>query len=828
MVSRLTKGKALPFRKRVRSGGYIDQEDARMIFFYIGLSLLCASTMAYEIVLTRLLSTVCWYYLAFVSISMAMFGMTAGALVVKMLPGWFHNKDAWMRLVQATFAMALAMPVSLVVMLAIPLEVSLAVQTLFSFLLFSAVIAAPFFFSGIAVCLCLTQMPFPVGRIYSADLIGASLGSLAAVGLLKTIDAPSGMILIGAILSLSTAAFSAHFGEAAYRRRAYILGLVLVVLAGVNASTLHGIQPIWSKGAVDRRTNIAGELWNPISKVRAYQMVVKEPMMWGPSPTMPPIKVEEIALNIDNDAGTQIAHFQGDLGPFSYLRYDVTALGAELRSGGAAAIIGVGGGRDVLNAAVNGFKPIVGIEVNSAIVAMDTKKFASFSGFDKIPGFELHTDEGRSYLTRSGEKFDLIQASLVDTWAATSAGALTLAENSLYTVDGWRIFYEHLKPGGIITFSRWYSGPEVYQTYRLFSVAYATLLSERVADPSQNIALVGSDKVATIIVSNQALTKTDLVRLRKIVDEMKFELLFAPDEKTQIPQLRNISSRRTIADLNKLRDEGDVDLSPVFDSSPYFFNAIRFSKIPHLIRSGGHGDNLRALLVVFLFMIAALILVVLVILLPLRQWAKGHEGAAPSKSGIVYFIAIGMGFMLTEMAMMQQLSVFLGHPIYALVVVLAGLVLFTGIGSLVSDHLPVAKQIAVRAPAATVGLIIVLYALTVIGVTQRNASVGLWERALVSLEVVAPCGFLMGFCFPIGLRWLTALKQGDNLPWMWALNGAAATLGSFAAILISMERNITTCALAAAACYFVAAVSVTGTPERVSGEKSSLHSLAGS
>jgi hypothetical protein len=149
-------------------------------------------------------------------------------------------------------------------------------------------------------------------------------------------------------------------------------------------------------------------------------------------------------------------------------------------------------------------------------------------------------------------------------------------------------------------------------------------------------------------------------------------------------------------------------------------------------------------------------------------------------------------------------------------VVLAGLILFTGIGSLVSDGLPVADKISVRAPASAVGVIIVLYSLTVIGIIHRTVLVGLWERALVSLAVVAPCGFLTGFCFPIGLRWLTALRQQDNLPWMWALNGAAATLGSFVAILISMQRNITTCALTAAACYFVAAISVTGNPVRMS------------
>src|SRR5258708_14393035 len=108
---------------------------------------------------------------------------------------------------------------------------------------------------------------------------------------------------------------------------------------------------------------------------------------------------------------------------------------------------------------------IVGIEVNSAIVDMTSRKFDSYSGFSKIPGFELHNDEGRSYLTRSGERFDLIQASLVDTWAATSAGAMTLSWNALYTRDGLHVFFDHLKPGGVITFSRWFSGSMTNQTY---------------------------------------------------------------------------------------------------------------------------------------------------------------------------------------------------------------------------------------------------------------------------------------------------------------------------------------------------------------------------
>ncbi len=492
--------------------------------FLLGLFPLCAGTLMYEVVLTRLLSVTSWYYLAFVSVSMAMFGMTAGALSIQLRPDWFTEGQIRRRLAQSALAAAVSMPLSLLTMLAIPLDISLALQTVFSFLLFSAVISVPFFFSGVAVCISLTRSPFAMGRVYFTDLAGASFGCLASVLVMNLIDAPSAIFVISAVLFLSAAAYGAYAGEDLIRRRSLYGAAAMLVFGVANASTLYGIQPIWAKGAIDHRAGILAEQWNPISRVRAMRPAIGGPKMWGPSPIMPVINnVEEIRLAIDSDAGTPITRFNGDLKMLDYLRYDVTSVGARLVgarmiTGGACAIIGVGGGRDVLNCAASGFSRIVGIEVNSAMVNLTSRRFEWFSGFTKIPGFELHNDEGRSYLTRSGERFDLIQASLVDTWAATSAGAMTLSENALYTVDGWKIFYEHLKPGGVITFSRWYYGPERPETFRLYAVARAMLMTEGVSDPEARLVLIRSGDVATLLVSNQPFPARDLQKLKSIVD----------------------------------------------------------------------------------------------------------------------------------------------------------------------------------------------------------------------------------------------------------------------------------------------------------------------
>ena len=779
-----------------------------MLTFFLGLSLVCAGTLMYEVVLTRLLSVLCWYYLAFVAISMAMFGMTAGALLVQLRPKWFEPMELSKRLAQTAFALAVSMPLALVMMLAVPLEFSYAVETFFSFLLFSTIIAVPFFFSGVVVCLSLTRTGFPVGRVYFADLLGAGAGCFASVLLLKIVDAPSAIFVISAILFFAAVCYADYASSRSLRHKSYAGAIAMLVVAGLNSSTAHGIQPIWSKGRVDQRNDMIAEVWNPISKVRA-EWGPAQPVMQGPSPLTPRVNIQQIGLDIDNDAYTPIMRFNGDLRPFAILHYDVTSLAAELRTGGSAAIIGVGGGRDVMNCAVNGFHRIVGIEVNPAVFNFDAQTFGAFSGFDAIPNFEFHNDEGRSFLTRSNEKFDVIQASFVDTWAATSAGAMTLTENSLYTVDAWQVLDRHLTPGGLITFSRWYYGPELAQTYRIFSVAWAMLLKEGVTDPSRNIALVSSGPAATILVSNQPLSDDDLRKIRAIADQMQFRILYLPGEGSPIAELRMIAAARSTDDLARLRDTSEFDLSPVYDSSPYFFNALRLRNVPRFLIQGVHGDNMRALLFVFGFMLAAALLVALTVFLPLKQWASRRSGTSKlDPGGIVYFVAIGLGFMLVELAMMQQLSIFLGQAIYSLVIVLAGLILSTGVGSLVSDRLRLSSGLSGRLPAIAATLTLCAYSAAVMPVIHRYIVQGLAQRAILSLALVAPCGFLMGFCFPVGLRWMTALKQEDNLPWMWALNGAAATLGSFVAIVISMETTIITCGLIGAACYLVAAVAL--------------------
>jgi hypothetical protein len=290
---------------------------------------------------------------------------------------------------------------------------------------------------------------------------------------------------------------------------------------------------------------------------------------------------------------------------------------------------------------------------------------------------------------------------------------------------------------------------------------------------------------------------------------MEFRPLALAGETPAAEELRQIARAKTTVEMASLEDASGRDFSPTYDDSPYFFNSVHVRNLGKFLAAGGGSGNLLAILVLFAFFLAAAVLVFVTVVLPAQGTRGKRSRALPAPAGgIVYFIAIGIGFMFAEIAMMQQLSIFLGHPVYSLVVVLGGLVLSAGVGSLLSDRLPTTNAMISRVPAAAVAVAIVAYSQAVVPVSHAFTAAALWQRVCISLLLVAPCGLLAGFCFPTGMRWLAALKQEQNLPWMWALNGAAGTLGSFAAVLVSMDTTVGTCALVGAGCYLLASVAL--------------------
>jgi SAM-dependent methyltransferase len=531
----------------------------------------------------------------------------------------------------------------------------------------------------------------------------------------------------------------------------------------------------------------------------------KTPQYWGPARDAPQPQVMLAHANIDGQAGTAITEWDGDPESLDWVQYDVTALPYHLRRG-RVGIIGVGGGRDVLTAIRFGSSSITGIEINKSILGAIEGPYRHFARVADHPGVRLIHDEARSYLTRAGERFDVLQMSLIDTWAATGAGAFTLSENGLYTREGWQVFLRALTPAGVFSVSRWFDPGNVSETTRLLSLGVAALLDFGVEAPRAHLLLVTREKVATLLVSPAPFTDSDRSSVEGLAAESDFELRVVPWRAPGDDRFRRIADVRSLDDLAAATRDPVFDFSPPTDRRPFFFNllkpaaAARFSEVD--LRSPGvmRGNLIATATLLALAGIASL-LVAAIIVWPLARLGRPALAGRVFGASLAYFALIGFGFMFVQIPFLQRFSVYLGHPTYAFSIVLFFMILCAGLGSLASDRLDLARRRFRMIPFA-----IGLAALVEAGLLQPalTATVGspLLARTAVVALFIAPLGFLMGTCFPVGMRLLG--RHSDRVTaWMWGVNGACGVLGSILAVMTSMWVGIDAGLVIAGILYFV-------------------------
>jgi spermidine synthase len=786
---------------------------------YAGLFFTTLSTLMYEILLTRIFSVTMWYHFAFVAVSVALFGMTVGALIVYLVPGRFPVDLTKERLSEASLLFSVSIVLSFMTQLAIPFDPQWTVTGVYSVAFTYLVISVPFIFSGIIVSLVLTRFPHQVSRLYAADLVGAALGTVTLIWLLDRLeDAPSAVLAIAA-LSAVGAIFFAH---SAGRFRTAVLSTAVLCLfswmALGNAVLAQNGHPIlrvrWVKGRAEETALF--EKWNAFSRIRidGDPSKTSPPSGWGLSLSYPEgAQVRQLLLSIDASAGAVVTGYDGTRESIEHLRYDVTNLAHYIRPNAQVFVIGSGGGRDVLAALLFGQQSVTAVEVNGDILEAVNGRFGDFTGhLDEQPGVRFVNDEARSYLARSDESFDIIQISLTDTWAATAAGAFALSENSLYTVEAWQTFLAHLSEGGVLSVSRWYSGPRPMEAYRLTSLAAQSLRSVGVSRPRDHLILVRSPVnvrgygVGTILASKEPFSAWDVSRIQQVADDMLFEVVLAPGRVGSDPVLAKIAEAE---DPGTLSLGFPMDISAPTDDRPFFFQMIRFQDVFDASLYGGKDTRFvtRPVLVLFSLSVSVLGLTALCILLPLLRATrrKALHGMLPL---LVFFAAIGLGFMLLEISQLERLTIFLGHPTYALSVVLFSLLLASGLGSLATERL---VNPGLR-PSLLWPLVLLLLVLVASGF-MTPAAVDRFEgattpvRILTAAVILAPMGLVMGMPFPLGMK-VASLRPNAPTVFFWGINGATSVCASVLAVAIAMGWGISTSFWAGCCCYAAAAAAL--------------------
>ena len=472
------------------------------------------------------------------------------------------------------------------------------------------------------------------------------------------------------------------------------------------------------------------------------------------------------------------------------------SIGYALTGPGRALVIGGGGGRDIENALSSGQRRVDVIELNRAIRDVVDDDLARWSGSPyTLPRVHTVIGDGRSTLAARDTRYDQIHIGFTDTLSANSAQAFALSEQNLYTVEAFDEYFDHLAPDGVLNVSRLHHlvGDEAL---RATVLTLEALRRRGVAHPERNVVVVlGRDLFdtlfGTVLARLRPYTPAELARIRALARERGEGVAFAPGGPYQLEWAQLARAPSVHAFCSSYR----FDVCAPTDNRPFFFNMKRLSDIGNAPPPGYiYAVDPFAVLLVTLGILAVLAAAAFV-----APLALGARAGRPSAASLSFFAAIGLGFLLLEVVLVQRFVLFLGFPTYALSVVLFSLLLFTGAGSLVSMRIARPREgLAALLVAALVLIVAAAFGLAPLlrGLIDLPFAV----RVVVAVVLLAPFGVLLGTAMPIGLRRLAALEPG-GVPWAWGINGIASVLASVVAVASAILWGFEMTTLLAGACY---------------------------
>jgi predicted membrane-bound spermidine synthase len=706
--------------------------------------LITLSGLVFEIGLTRIYSATIWYHFAFVAISMALLGWGLGGLAVHLLKRtWSPSSD---RAAVLTMLYGVAIPLCLRVLVAFPFEFS-------RLALYFLMPLVPFFLGGMALAMIFDLHRRGAGSLYFADLLGASLGAVTVTALLQ---------LVGGEESLLLAAVAPLVASALLSRRLRVIAVVetaIVLLLAITNGTLVRLHVIPGTIKAMRRqmdehpgSRVTQTGWNAYSRIDAVEGVAPKFIA---------------RLYIDSDAWTSVMPWDGRLESVHEMRDSYRALPFHFNPGGETLIIGPGGGPDVVAALASGSRKVTAVEMNPLMIQFVRHYGARAGNLYDRPDVEVIQSEGRNFISRTDRKFDTIFLGFVDSWASVASGGLSLSENYLYTTQAFRAYFDHLKENGVLVILRWDS-----DIPRLVANSVALLGA---GDASQRIAAL-MEKRGTREDPSQMLF---MLRKRpfttaeadKLVNWSLARPLIVPGYPVPQPYTDLLNGRKS---METWEAESPTLIGAVFDDSPFYFAVERPWGMPKPIARR-------------LFQWLLLPNVVLLALFAAFGKPK-RKPMAPYTASVAYFACLGFGFISVELALLQNLTLLLGHPIFTLAILLFTLLAAGGLGSAVSALVP--PRGACLAVAA-------------LGIVPLLLPLPIAARIAIAMVLVAPLGFVMGMPFPRGLQ-STGRGSLPAPPFFWGLNGVMSVIGSVATVFVALRWGFQSAMLLGCLAYVLA------------------------
>lgn len=776
--------------------------------------LLSTSVLSLEVELTRVFSFIMFHHFTYLVLSVAMlgFGVAGTYLTIRKTedrPSWDGQFLAGMATMFGFTTIVAIVLIPRIHFYPLDMYYYNDYSNLLSLLVIIALAALPFFFGGACVAYVIISSATDINYIYFADLTGAATGCLLVLLLVNTIGA-----IAACFISASIALFVACVATKR-RRTLYIVAIFAVVVCGfaVAGSDLLPLYVPRHKQMFGKEHLVESVKWDLIARLDVTQPV-EVYYSFGGALSRKYTGQPQTARIIYQDGTALTGVIQPTPTPSETpsLGYYLQGAAYRIRPKADVLAIGCGGGPDIVIALYHGASRVVGVDINPEMIALmhEYNDFANHV-FTR-PDVELIAAEGRHFLSRDPRKFDVIQLSGVDTSAAQASGEYALSENFIYTVEACTQYLDHLKEGGIVNFSR----PPGWQTLKIVAMWMEALDQHHAEAPQKQVMIlkgnglhrmkVGDSWIveegpwSQTLVKISPFTPEEVRTLIRWTEELGFEVVYDPYTQRDSWEEKLIRADRE--QRQKLTDEYSYDIRPCSDDRPYYFQFYRWEQLlpANLMKKGGTRPP-TALLVLLGSLVIVSVLSGFLIIYPLRR--RGLVARSGGRAAIfVYFVALGLGFILFELVLLQKLMVFLGGPAYSMSITLFSILLASGIGSFLS------RNWSAR-PLRLLGIVIpLLVVVSILELLLLNHAVPRLMhlshpmRAVIAVAMISPMGLLMGMPFPAGLRHVDSYRPELN-PWAWGVNACATVIGAVLCALISSLLGLNITLLIGALVYLV-------------------------
>jgi len=696
-------------------------------------------------------------------------------------------------------------------------KIAWEIKQIFYLAVYYVFLVLPFFFGGSFIGYAFYSQEKP-GLTYFYNLIGSSAGAIVAIFIIQLMGKDGAIYISTGIGLIATVVLI---------NKKYLKTFIsLIFVFAVLITSIIIFQPKIMDIRMSPYKSLPTYLRFPDSKIiyskessYARLDIIESPSIKsapGISLQYQKVPPPQIGITIDGDNLSAVTRIENNVTELEFMEFLPTSVFFTLKpEPEEVLVVEPGGGMDVAGALYFAGKNIYVSQNSGLIVDVLKGNFSEYSG-DIYNNRRVKVCEvsSRNFSKITDQKFDLIIISLSDSFHPISAGAYSLNENYLYTIESISDLVGILKEDGVLAVTRWVQFPPS-ENLKVLSTLCKSMDNLKIGEIPKKVFAYRSWSTLTTLFKKDGFDENEINLLKENVKKLNFDIVYYNGVRQDEVNIYNILEEpyfynyyKEIIEVSSGSRETFYknyyfNIYPATDDKPYFFNFFRFGQVPDIIKYFGKSTQPfggGGYLILVVALLVSIILSIFFILLPLRI-KKINISIKRDFKYIVYFLCLGFGFFFIELPFIQKFILVLGKPAYALSVVLFSIMIAAGIGSFISSRF----KVSLRWVVAVIVVYIALFIFTFKSVGDFIISKVLWQRFLYSILLIIPLGFVMGIPFPSAIAKVKE-KREEIVPWLWAINGCSSVVGSITAVIISIHFGFFTVMGIAALIYIAALV----------------------